>query len=109
LFGTLRPRVGCAFGNWFFYATGGGLLGKFETNATAASGSFIAADNRSGTRDGWMLGGGAVGFAPGWSAKIEYLCLDLGSRTRTYLRNPPISDTSHLSANVITAGVNYHF
>ena len=109
-FGTLRPRIGYAFGNWLFYATGGGALGEVGTNATAAVGSFVATDNHSHTRDGWTLGGGVeVEIARGWSAKIEYLYLDLGSRTRTYLLNPPISDTSHFSANVFTAGVNYHF
>ena len=56
------------------------------------------------------LGGGVeVALAGGWSAKIEYLYLDLGSRTTTYPLIPPISNTSRLSANVITAGVNYHF
>lgn len=109
-FGMLRPRIGYALGNWLFYATGGGVLGQVDTNATAASGSFIATDNRSRTRDGWTLGGGVeVELAASWSAKVEYLYLDLGSRTTTYLLNPPISDTSHFSANVITAGVNYHF
>jgi outer membrane immunogenic protein len=109
-FGTLRPRIGYALGNWLFYATGGGVLGEVETTVTAASGSFVATDNRSGTRDGWTLGGGVeVGFAPGWSAKIEYLYLDLGGHTTTYLLNPPISNASRLSANVITTGVNYRF
>ena len=45
----------------------------------------------------------------GWSAKIEYLYVDLGSRTTTFLLNPPISNASRFNANVITAGVNYHF
>ena len=109
-FGTLRPRVGYALGNWLFYATGGGALGQVETNATAAVGPFVAADRRGGTRDGWTLGGGVeVALAPGWSAKIEYLYLDLGSRTTTYLLTPPISNASRLSANVITTGVNYRF
>lgn len=109
-FGTLRPRIGYALGNWLFYATGGGALGQVETNAAAAVGPFVAADRRGGTRDGWTLGGGVeVALAPGWSAKIEYLYLDLGSRTTTYLMNPPISNASRLSANVITTGVNYRF
>jgi outer membrane immunogenic protein len=109
-FGTLRPRIGYAFGNWLFYATGGGAVGEVGTSATAASGSFAATDNRSHTREGWTVGGGVeVEIARGWSAKIEYLYLDLGSRTRTYLLDPPISDTGHFSANVITAGVNYRF
>ena len=64
-FGTLRPRIGYALGNWLFYATGGGALGQVETNATAAVGSFVAADSRGGTRDGWTLGGGVeVELAP---------------------------------------------
>ena len=109
-FGTLRPRIGYALGNWLLYATGGGALGQVDTNATAAAGPFVATNNHSQTRSGWTLGGGVeVGFAPGWSAKIEYLYLDLGSRTTTYLLTPPISNASRFSANVITAGVNYHF
>ena len=109
-FGTLRPRIGYALGNWLLYATGGGALGQVGTNATAAAGPLVATSNHSQTRGGWTLGGGVeVGFAPGWSAKIEYLYLDLGSRTTTYLLTPPISNASRLSANVITAGVNYHF
>ena len=102
--------MGYAFGNWLFYATGGGALGQVDTNATAAVGSFVAADNRSQTRTGWTLGGGVeVGLAPGWSAKIEYLYVDLGSHATTYLSSPPIANTSRLTANVITTGVNYHF
>jgi outer membrane immunogenic protein len=109
-FGTLRPRIGYALGNWLLYATGGGVLGQLDTNATATSGSFLAANNRSETRDGWTLGGGVeVEFARGWTAKIEYLYVDLGSRTTTLLPSPLISNTSRLSANVITTGVNYHF
>ena len=109
-FGTLRPRVGYALGNWLLYATGGGALGQVGADATATVGSLVAADNRSQTRTGWTLGGGVeVELARGWSAKVEYLYVDLGSRTTTYLSFPPISNTSSLNANVITAGVNYHF
>ncbi len=109
-FGTLRPRIGYALGNWLLYATGGGALGQVDTNATAAVGSFVATNNHSQTRGGWTLGGGVeVELMAGWSAKIEYLYVDLGSRTTTYLLNPPISNASHFSANVVTAGVNYHF
>jgi outer membrane immunogenic protein len=45
----------------------------------------------------------------GWSAKIEYLHVDLGSRTTTFLLTPPVSNASRFNTNVITAGVNYHF
>lgn len=109
-FGTLRPQIGYALGNWLLYATGGGALGQLDTNATAATGSFFAADNRKATRDGWTLGGGVeVELATHWTAKVEYLYLDLGSRTTMFLLSPAISNASRLTANVITAGVNYRF
>jgi len=109
-FGTLRPRVGYALGNWLLYATGGGALGQVGADATAAAGSFVATDNRSQTRSGWTLGGGVeVELMAGWSAKIEYLHVDLGSRTTTFLLTPPVSNASRFNTNVITAGVNYHF
>jgi uncharacterized protein (DUF2141 family) len=34
-----------------------GALGQLNTSATAASGPFLAVDNRGETRDGWTLGG----------------------------------------------------
>jgi len=109
-FGTLRPRLGYSVGNWLFYATGGGVLGEVGADATATVGPFTAADKRSQTRAGWTAGGGVeVELARGWSAKIEYLHLDLGSGTTTYLSYPPISNASRVSANLFTAGVNYHF
>ncbi len=109
-FGTLRPRIGYSVGNWLLYATGGYALAQLDTNATAAFGSFFAADNRSETRNGWTLGGGVeVAFAPHWTAKIEYLYVDLGSNTTTFLAAPPISNKSRLDSNVIRTGVNYRF
>jgi opacity protein-like surface antigen len=109
-FGTLRPRVGYALGNWLLYATGGGALGQLNTNATAAAGPLVAVDNRNETRDGWTLGGGVeVRLTQSWSAKIEYLYIDLGSRTTTLLSSPPITNATRISANAINAGVNYHF
>ena len=103
-------EFGYALGSWLLYATGGGALGQLDTNATAATGSFFAADNRKATRDGWTLGGGVeVELATHWTAKVEYLYLDLGSRTTMFLLSPAISNASRLTANVITAGVNYRF
>jgi hypothetical protein len=37
---------------------------------------------------------------------VEYLYVDLGSRTTTYLSSPPISNASRPKANVIATGVN---
>ena len=109
-FGTLRPRLGYAVGNWLLYATGGGALGEVGADATATVGPFTAADKRNQTRAGWTAGGGVeVELARNWSARIEYLHVDLGSGATTYLSYPPISNASRVSANVFSAGVDYHF
>jgi outer membrane immunogenic protein len=57
------------------------------------------------TNVGWTAGVGAeFGFAPNWSAKIEYLYVDLANS------NFVITGASHgLSFGTVRAGVNYRF
>ncbi|SDQ89829.1 outer membrane immunogenic protein [Rhizobiales bacterium GAS113] len=108
-FGTLRPRIGYSGGSWLLYATGGFAYAQLDTDATAAFGPFVATHNRSETRNGWTLGGGAeVEFAPRWTAKIEYLHVDLGRRTTTFVL-PSFSNASRLDFNLVRTGVNFHF
>ena len=110
-FGTLRPKVGYAVGNWLLYATGGGAAWR-NRRRCERHGRLLRRDRQSqpDPRAGWTLGAGAeVEIARGWSARVEYLHLDLGSGATTYLSYPPISNASRLEANVITAGVDYHF
>lgn len=67
-----------------------------------------SADNRTG----WTVGGGIeVAFALSWSAKLEYLYVDFGDRNFNWVAVPlpPITDTAHLTMNVVRAGVNYRF
>src|SRR5262245_13333596 len=54
---------------------------------------------------GWTAGlGMEVGFTPNWSAKVEYLYVDLGSRFYT------VTGTDNgLQASYLRFGVNYHF
>ena len=54
---------------------------------------------------GWTAGGGVeVGFTPHWSAKAEWLYLDLPDR------NFSVTGTNNgLAANLVRLGVNYHF
>jgi outer membrane immunogenic protein len=45
-----------------------------------------------------------VGFTPNWSAKVEYLYMDLGNRFYT------LTGTDNgLQASYLRFGVNYHF
>jgi outer membrane immunogenic protein len=75
-FGTARGRVGYAFGNSLLYATGGYAYGKNELFVTGLGGGISIERNHSG----WTAGAGLEhAFAPNWTAKVEYLYVDLGS------------------------------
>ena len=57
------------------------------------------------THFGWTGGGGIeVGLTPSWSAKAEYLWLDLGERTYNLSRT-----NSGIEASVLRFGANYRF
>jgi outer membrane immunogenic protein len=96
-FGTVRGRVGYAFNNVLFYGTGGLAFGELRAETFGLS--------ESQTNAGWTLGAGAeMGFAPNWSAKIEYLYVDLANS------NFVVTGASNgYRFGVIRAGVNYHF
>src|SRR5690348_17651644 len=65
-FGTVRGRGGYAFNNVLFYGTLGLAFGELRADTFGLS--------ESHTNVGWTAGLGAeFGFAPNWSAKIEYL------------------------------------
>ena len=97
-FGTLRGRAGYAISNVLFYGTGGLAFGELTGQTFGISESHTTA--------GWTAGLGAeVGLAPHWSAKIEYLYVDLSSSrfvTVTGAQNAYRFGT-------FRAGVNYHF
>jgi len=96
-FGTLRGRVGYALNNVLFYGTGGFAYGDLR----AERGGFAETQ----TLGGWTAGAGMeVGFTPNWSAKIEYLYINLGNGNFT------LTGTSNgLSSNMLRFGVNYRF
>ena len=96
-FGTLRGRAGVAFNNILLYGTLGLAYGELK-------GTFLALDETR-TEVGWAGGVGAeYGFTPNWSAKVEYLYMDLASRSFS------ITGTDNgLHANLLRLGVNYHF
>ena len=96
-FGTVRGRVGYAFSNIMFYGTGGLAFGELRGETFGLSESHTSA--------GWTAGVGAeFGFAPNWSAKVEYLYVDLS--------NSPFTITGVQNGyrfGMVRAGVNYHF
>jgi len=96
-FGTLRGRAGYALNNILFYGTGGLAFGDLRGETFGLS--------ESHTNAGWTAGVGAeFGFAQNWSAKIEYLYVDLANSNFT------ITGASNgYRFGLVRAGVNYHF
>ncbi|MBV9431243.1 MAG: porin family protein, partial [Hyphomicrobiales bacterium] len=81
-------------------------------DASASFGAFSAMHDSSQTRTGWTLGGGAeFAFAPHWTAKLEYIYVDLGRNTTVFtpLPLPAISNAARVDLSVVRAGVNYRF
>ena len=96
-FGTMRGRAGYAFSNIMFYGTGGLAFGELRGETFGLSESHTTA--------GWTAGVGAeFGFAPNWSAKVEYLYVDLSNSQFTITGVP-----NGYRFGVVRAGVNYHF
>jgi outer membrane immunogenic protein len=96
-FGTVRGRVGYAINNILFYGTGGLAFGELRAQTFGLS--------ESQTNIGWALGAGTeFGLAPNWTAKIEYLYVDL---SESQFAITGLSNGYHFG--VIRAGVNYHF
>jgi outer membrane immunogenic protein len=97
-FGTLRGRVGYAFNNVLLYGTGGLAFGALKVERP---GGF----SESNTSAGWTIGAGAeFAINQNWSAKVEYLYVDLSERNfmLTGLQNG-------YSFSTVRLGVNYRF
>ena len=107
-------RLGYAANNWLFYVKGGGAWGQgksFSFNNNA-NGTLFDTSSASADRSGWVVGVGAEwGFAPNWSAKIEYNYIDFGS-TKVTLNSSNGTQSfvsSSETVNIVKAGVNYRF
>jgi outer membrane immunogenic protein len=97
--GTARGRIGYAFDRFLPYVTGGVAFGDIKTNV-AGFGSG------NDTKAGWTVGGGLEYALTGpWSAKVEYLHVDLG-RGGTI---PGTAADADFKADIVRAGLNYRF
>jgi len=113
-FGTVRGRLGfLPAPNWLIYGTGGLAYGEVDTNTTLTSGALGVSNNFDTTRVGWTAGGGVETFlSRNWSAKVEYLYVDLGSFSNTFTglgTFTPATLSTHVTDNIVRAGLNYHF
>jgi outer membrane immunogenic protein len=117
-FGTVRGRIG--YSGWFgtlVYFTGGYAYGETENQVSVVGDPSSDGDfhgGRSETQTGWTLGGGAEKkFADRWSAKLEYLYLDLDS-TRVVIHDPQFPGDAldynfDHTYHIVRLGINYTF
>jgi outer membrane immunogenic protein len=107
-------RLGYAADNWLFFVKGGGAWGQGSSSGTGflANGTIFETSSTSSNRSGWVIGAGVEwGFAPNWSAKLEYNHIDFGSTNLAVVGT--VSGISNISStatiDVVKAGVNYRF
>jgi len=118
-FGTVRARLGVEpTSNWLLYVTGGLAYGEIRStlNTAALTTTGVATATTAtvnNTRAGWTVGVGSEWmFAKQWSAKVEYLYMDFGHFTDGFIGAgsfATVAINSHVTDNVVRAGVNYHF
>lgn len=103
--GTVRGRIGMAFGQFMPYLTGGLAVGDIK-----ASSSDLAFPGSRATQYGWTIGGGIEAALTGnWSAKLEYLYVDLGTFDCRPGCGTAVPSNVGLSAGIVRIGLNYRF
>jgi outer membrane immunogenic protein len=101
---TVRGRLGYAADRFMPFVTGGAAFG--DVRATTPGFGTTGSD-----RTGWTLGGGLeAALAPNWTAKVEYLYVDLGSFNCGLNCGAGLTtDNVSFKTNILRAGVNYKF
>lgn len=120
-FGTARGRAGVLVSpKVLLYATGGLAYGEVSSSETIGGPTGLS---NSDTRVGYTVGAGIEGAIGGnWTAKLEYLYVDLGRTSGSFATTIPAfgggisasgtltsSYSSRITDNVLRVGVNYKF
>jgi high affinity Mn2+ porin len=106
--GTVRGRIGYAFGRWLPYATGGFAWGHSRVDINDGSGSIVSSPGQY--HPGWTAGAGVEFAVSGnWRAKLEYDYIDLSRRMYDLsafgLPGLNVDPNIHL----VKLGLNYRF
>jgi outer membrane immunogenic protein len=113
-FGTARGRIGYSVGSTLFYATGGYAYGETRTSlaSIAPAPSFVFTHRRGG----WTAGAGIESplrvfglLGPNWTAKTEYLYVDLGRTTDVAVAAIGATFSTRTQEHIFRGGINYHF
>src|SRR5437667_5266286 len=108
-FGLFTGQIGMAWNNVLLYVKGGGAVtgDRFTVNTTL--GNAVVATAQDQTRWGGTVGAGLeFGFAPGWSAGVEYDHLFMQDKTTTFtpVVGPIFSDRIRQDVDLVTVRVN---
>jgi outer membrane immunogenic protein len=100
---TVRGRLGYAADRFMPFITGGAAFGDIR----ASTPGFAGASN---TEAGWTVGAGLeFAIAGNWTAKAEYLYVDLGKFNCGISCGALVTDNVSFTTNIVRAGVNYRF
>jgi outer membrane immunogenic protein len=124
-FGTVRGRAGVLVSpTLLLYGTGGFAYGEASSHTNVGpfpQGGDFYRGSKSETLTGWAAGGGGEwAFSSRWSAKLEYLFIDLddtnysnrcgGNPACEFLDPPPTYETEvETREHIIRVGINYRF
>lgn len=106
--GSVRGRLGMAWGPTLAYVTGGVAFAELERGYFVGLG---ATETSRSTEAGWTVGVGLeYAFSPNWSTRIEYRYTDFGSVTHASLAAAPgFSYRDRADFHTVRAGVSWRF
>src|SRR5580700_6517598 len=100
---TVRGRLGYAADRFMPFITGGAAFGDIR----ASTPGFAGANT---TNAGWTVGAGLeFAIAGNWTAKAEYLYVNLGKLNCGISCGALVTDNVSFTTNLVRAGVNYRF
>jgi high affinity Mn2+ porin len=106
--GTVRGRIGYAFGALLPYVTGGFAWGHGHVNFDDGGGSAVLL--RAQNQPGWAAGAGVEFAVSGnWTAKLEYNYIDLARRTYDLSDGGLPRINVDPKINLVKFGLNYRF
>jgi outer membrane immunogenic protein len=95
-FGLFTGQIGYSWNNALLYVKGGGAVVADRFDVATTLGNAVVATATGDNRWGGTVGAGVeFGFAPNWSAAVEYDHIFIGTQTATFTAN---------GAGVIPAG-----
>jgi outer membrane immunogenic protein len=112
-FGLFTGQIGYAWNNALLYVKGGGAVTDNKNSILSNPGNILFANTGDYTRWGGTVGAGIeFGFAPNWSAGVEYDHLFMQDANVGFVTTggaPFGFDNTRQDVDMVTARINYRF